>query len=130
MLQTDHRSITYQPPTFVVTRPTARPRSYSQVLLYCDCVMEVPVQKNLMRIDNAGQLPLEEFLQLYEPVRNSLAYRRLQGQPLSMREQLVLAKLNQLLSTLFDQPRPEPPAVTQEVEEAKLLLHQIEHGQN
>jgi len=31
---------------------------------------------------------------------------------------------------LFQKPSPEPPAVTQAVEEAKLLLHQMKHGQD
>jgi len=88
------------------------------------------IQNNSMKIDNASDVPLEELLQVYEPVRTLLASRRLQGESLSQREQLVLTKLNQMLSTFFDYPRPEPPAVTQAVEEAQLLLHQLEHGQN
>jgi hypothetical protein len=83
-----------------------------------------------MKIDNAVDVPLEELLQVYEPVRTLLASRRLRGESLSQREQLVLTKLNQMLSTFFDHPQPEPPAVTQAVEEAKLLLHQLDHGQN
>jgi len=85
-------------------------------------------QNNPMKIDNASGVPLEELIQVYEPVRTLLASRRLQGESLSQREQLVLTKLNQLLSTFFDHPQSEPPAVTQAVEEGKLLLHQLEHG--
>lgn len=128
MLQTDHQCIIYEPPEFVVERPPARPRSYWLILSRCFRVMEIHAQEALVRIDNSGEIPIEELLALYEPVRNTLAYRRLKGDPLSKREQLVLEKLNQLLSVLLEHPQPEPPAVTQAVEEAKLLLHQLEHG--
>lgn len=90
--------------------------------------MEVSTQDEPVRIDNSGELPIEELLELFEPVRNELAYRRLKGDSLSKREQLVLEMLNQLLSALLEHPQPEPPAVTQAVEEAKLLLHQLENG--
>jgi hypothetical protein len=90
--------------------------------------VEISVESNPVRIDNANDFPLEEFLRYVEPLRNELAYRRLMDEPLSRKEQLVLTILNLLLSELFQKPSPEPPAVTQAVEEAKLLLHQIEHG--
>jgi hypothetical protein len=51
-------------------------------------------QEALVRIDNSGEIPIEELLALYEPVRNALVYRRLKGDPLSKREQLVLEMLN------------------------------------
>ena len=128
MLRTEHRSIPYQLPAFVIGQLPARPRSYAGVLSHFGRVVEISIQKSPMQIDNAGEVPLEEFLQAYESDRNMLASRRLKGELLSQREQLVLEKLNQMLSTLFDRPRPEPPVVTQAVEEAKLLLHQLEHG--
>lgn len=128
MLRTDHRSIPYQPPAFACGQLSARPRSYAVVLLHFGRVVEMSTQNNPMKIDNAGEVPLEELLQVYEPVRTLLASRRLQGESLSQREHLVLTKLNQMLSTFFDHPQSEPPAVTQAVEEAKLLLHQLEHG--
>jgi len=130
MLRTDHRSIPYQPPAFAGGQLSARPRSYAGILLHFGRVVEMSPQNNPMKIDNAGDVPLEELLQIYEPVRTLPASRRLQGESLSQREQLVLTKLNQMLSIFFDHPRPEPPAVTQAVEEAKRLLHQLEHGQN
>ena len=129
MFQTDHQCVTYEPPEFAVERPPARPRSYSFILSrYCRVREIHDAQEALVRIDNSGEIPIEELLALYEPVRNALAYRRLKGDPLSKREQLVLEMLNQLLSVLLEHPQPEPPAVTQAVEEAKLLLHQFEHG--
>ena len=128
MLQTEHHSMRYRPPAFVSGKLPNRPRSYVRVLVSFSRVVEVSTQQSLLRIDNADDVPLEEFLKLYEPLRNALAYRRLQGDPLSPREQVVLARLNQLLSTWLEHPRPEPPAVTQAVEEARLLLHQLENG--
>ena len=130
MLRTDHRSIPYQPPAFAGGQLSTRPRSYAGILLHFGRVVEISTQNNPMKIDNAVDVPLEELLQVYEPVRTLLASRRLRGESLSQREQLVLTKLNQMLSTFFDHPRPEPPAVTQAVEEAKRLLHQLDHGQN
>jgi hypothetical protein len=54
--------------------------------------MEVSTQDESVRIDDSGELPIEELLALYEPVRNELAYRRLKGDSLSQREQLVLKR--------------------------------------
>ena len=109
-------------------RPSSRPRDYSLILSHFCRVLEIPTQEEPIRIDNSGELPTEELLELYEPIRNALAYRRLKGDTLSKREQLVLDMLNQLLSVLLEHPQPEPPPVTQAVEEAKRLLHQIENG--
>jgi hypothetical protein len=118
----------YKPPVFVSGELPERPRSYVRVFVSFSRVVEISPQQSSLRIDNADDVPLEEFLKLYEPLRNALAYRRLQGEALSPREHVVLTKLNQLLSTWLEHPQPEPPAVTQAVEEAKLLLHQLENG--
>ena len=128
MLLTDHQCITYEPPEFMDERPSSRPRSYSLILSRFCRVLEIPTQEEPTRVDNSGEFPIEELLELYEPIRNTLAYRRLKGDTLSKREQLVLDMLNQLLSVLLEHPQPEPPPVTQAVEEAKRLLHQLENG--
>jgi hypothetical protein len=130
MLQTAHRSKTYRSPKFAFRRRIPRPRGYSQIFARCTRVVEIPVENNPLRIDNADDFSIEEFLRDVEPLRNELAYRRLMNEPLSQKEQLVLSILNLLLSNLLEKPSPEPPAVTQAVEDAKLLLHQLEHGQN
>jgi hypothetical protein len=130
MLQTAHRSNTYRSPKFVFRHTISRPRGYSQIFARCTPIVEISVESNPVRIDNADDFSLEEFLRYVEPLRNELAYRRLMDEPLSRKEQLVLTILNLLLSELFQKPSPEPPAVTQAVEEAKLLLHQMKHGQD
>ena len=92
MPQAEHQHTIYAPLQFVDERQSARPRGYSEIFSRSYRVMEVSTQDESVRIDDSGELPIEELLALYEPVRNELAYRRLKGDSLSQREQLVLKR--------------------------------------
>lgn len=128
MLQTEHQHMRYTLPRFAVERSSTRPRGYSEIFARSCRVIEISIQNEPIRIDDSGELPVEELMALYEPIRHDLALRRLKGEPLSQREQLVLEIFNKLLDIFLERPKKEPPEVTQAVEEAKLLLYELENG--
>ena len=74
-------------------------------------------------MQDSGQSELDAFLAANEDTRDELAYRKLTGEPLDAREQLILAALNQQLDQLIAPPvSKEQQDFVAALDEAKRLL--------
>lgn len=126
MLQTEHASHTYANPVFA-SAPTPEERQrrqYARVIASLgNQLRQLLTQDDPWSMRDSGQSELDAFLAANEETRDELAYRKLTGQALDAREELILAALNQELDQLL------APSVSKEqqdfvaaLEEAKRLL--------
>jgi len=126
MLQTEHARRTYALPTFASARTPdeRRRRQYAGVIASLSQMLrQLLTQEDPWTMRDSGQSELDAFLAANEDARDELAYRKLTGQSLDAREELILAALNQQLDQLL------APHVSKEqhdfvaaLEEAKRLL--------
>lgn len=126
MLQTDHRSRIYALPPFAPARTPEerRWRQYALVLASLrHSLRQLLAQDDAWEMRDSGQSELDDFLAANEDTRDELAYRKLTGNTLTPREELVLVTLNDKLDQMLAPPTPKDHQdFVAALDEAKRLL--------
>lgn len=125
MLQTEHAATPYEKPTFSRTLPARR--SFRQVLDRVAAVEVVPASNGISLTDS-NAAGIDQLLRQHESVRHDLMLRRVRGETLSPVEEAVLNFLNSELEAHLPRPEQRPADVTAAVQEAKLLLAELENA--
>lgn len=116
MLQLSHHSQKYSRPVL----SGSVPQTFAALYRSMGTVQEVrePIVECSRGLgDSGGVATLEEFSTQYLETRDSLALRRIRGEKLTAREQVLLESLNHLLEQLLPRPDRLPPDITELVEE-------------
>lgn len=124
MLQTEHDAASYAKPTF--RKKTPERRSYREVLTRAVAMKEIGVHIPSIDLHDSGAAGLDDFLRQQESTRHELMLRRVRGESLSPVEDLVLRTLNDQVEAHLSKPERRPADVTAAVEEARLILAQLE----
>lgn len=82
-----------------------------------------------LSVADSGQPTVDEFVRRFDDVRSELVGRKLRGESLSSEEQLVLDLINDALRSTMTPPRAESERVRTAVEEADLILRDLQSGQ-
>jgi hypothetical protein len=129
MLQNEHSKKKYPLPRFAQARNDYERRQRRYVLVFSSvekiirqAIKEIK-EKEQWAMRDSGQSELDAFLAVNEETRDELAYRKLMGQSLNAREELILATLNQQLDQLLaPPPSKEQQNFVAALKEAKRLL--------
>lgn len=81
------------------------------------------------RLNDASELTLDQFSNLYMDERDGLAYRRLRGEGMTRREQARLDWLNSILERLLPQPVTLPREALDAMRELRVLSASVNNGQ-
>lgn len=125
MLQTVHSSRAIQPKR--ISPPTERPRSHERVFKALEPVYEVQPASSTHAVGglgDAGAPELRRLAERYSEMRDELAYRKLRGEGLSAREQVLLGVLNQLTRLVMRPRDPISDDVLDAAAEVKRLVAQ------
>lgn len=126
MFQTEHGTASYAKPTF--RRAMPENRSYRDVLARALALKEVGGRFTSIDLGDSDAAGLEHFLRQYEGLRHELMLRRVRGETLGAVEDAVLHFLNAELEVHLPRPERRPADVSAAVQEAKLLLAELENA--
>lgn len=127
-ISNEHMVCQYAAASFGASAKVDLQRGIGQVLRRPIAVLEVPPEGVSVEDSDTGTEPLRVFLDRAEPLRQALAAKRMRGEQLSLKEQLVLQILNNILDSLLTPPVPEAPDVSQALSEARRLLKKYANG--
>lgn len=117
MLQTQHKSKTYDRPLFSDHRARGEDLSYRIF-----GVSEFPRQSGSARIATPRVMWVEELLEDLDYLRNPLAIMRLRGEPMTAMQVAQLSALDEMVERLVERPTPMPPVVRDALAIAERLL--------
>jgi hypothetical protein len=120
MLRAEHHTTVYARPTFRTHFGTAA-RQYQEALRILLPVHEVQTSSPISGLRDSDTLGLDEFVRQHEQERQRLVMRKLRGEQLSSREEVVLHSINAQLERLLPAPERRPDDVTLAVAEARRL---------
>jgi hypothetical protein len=120
MLRAEHHAIVYARPTFRRGFGTGA-RQYRDALRSLLPVHEAQIGSSVSRMGDSEALNLEEFLRRHEHERHRLVMKKLHGDELSPREEVMLQSINAQLERLLPAPERRPEDVTLAVTEARRL---------
>lgn len=112
MLQPEHGRNEYGKPILARDRSRVAREVVPGALL-----VHQPTATEPRDLGDAAEMTLDEFVALYGDTRDELAYRRLTGDPLSVRETVTLEVMNQIFDRLLPAPQALPSNVTKLVDE-------------
>lgn len=127
-ISNEHMVCQYAAASFGASVKVDLQRGIGQVLQRPMAVVEVPPGGVSVEDSDTGTEPLRAFLDRAEPLRQELAAKRIRGEQLPLKEQLVLQVLNNILDALLTPPAPEAPDVNQALSEARRLLEKYANG--
>jgi hypothetical protein len=116
MLHAEHVGRKYQKLTFAAV--PKRPRSHERIVQCASPVFENTGLNFVSSLGDSEEMSKVEFVS-YANKRAELALRRLRGEPLSMREQVLLRILNVLAKALLPHPKPLEREAVEAMEEFK-----------
>jgi hypothetical protein len=120
MLRAEHHAIVYARPTFRM-RLGMGARQYRDALRSLLPVHEAQIGPSISHMGDSESVNLEEFMRRYEQERQSLAMRKLHGEDLSPKEEIMLQSINAQLDRLLPAPEKMPEDVALAVREARRL---------
>lgn len=121
MLRAEHHAVVYARPVFR-TRLGVGARQYREVLRSLLPVHEARLEPSVSRLGDSESLSLEEFVRRYEHERQRLVVKKLRGEQLSPREDVMLQSINVQLERLLPAPARRPEEVTLAVAEARHIV--------
>ena len=120
MLRAEHHAIVYARPTFRMRLGTGA-RQYRDALRSLLQVHEAQIGPSASRLGDSETVSLEEFMRRYEYERHRLVMKKLHGDELSPREEIMLQSINAQLDRLLPAPERMPDDVALAVREARRL---------
>jgi hypothetical protein len=127
-ISNEHMVRRYAAASFGTSAKVDLQRGIGHVLRRPVAVVEVPPGGVSVEDSDTGTEPLRVFLDRAEPLRQELAAKRIRGEKLPLKEQLVLQVLNNILDSLLTPPAPEAPDVSQALSVARRLLKKYADG--
>ena len=127
LLLAEHIGIQYNKPSF---RKDYSSKSIIDSVI--DIFIKSPEDNNTIKRDyvtgNLSEMSLERFMSSFGELRDELAYRKLKGEILTEREEVVLNTLNQEIERLLEPSLPKAAEYKPILDEAKRFLQSIENG--
>lgn len=117
MLQTQHKSKTYNPPFF--SEHNAREEDISYRIFG---VRDLPRQSGSVRIITPRVVRVEDQMEGLDHWRNPLALMRLRGESMTATQEAQLRALDELVGWFVERPTPMPPIVRDALARAERLL--------